>query len=548
MLPACTPDKIKRLHLTDDISEIARRVGCSDLAAAVLSTRVGPDPESMIQWLKDNLEELLSSVDLGPGAAESKEQWGRAVSGKRILVYGDYDVDGIASSALAVEMAGAAGAELVRYYIPHRQKEGYGVQLPVIKKAASMGFHSVIITDCGSKDREAVDCALENGMSVMVFDHHSMDGDTINLPSFVNPQKGGDFEARKLCATAVLWVWAYTEGVVPKRWLMDRLDLVAMATISDCMGLGKLNRAMVNRGMRILRHNPRPGIRELCSRLDVNPSSVDEEVLSMKIIPCLNAAGRLDFADLALSVVLNGDRASLDRLEKLNETRKEMSKSLSSSLSEVICESGRHVFFDGKWPVGLLSAVASRMCGAYGEGFALAGPSGKGIRGTLRVPEGGNAVEILSELDDLLEAWGGHAYAAGFSLQPSRWDELSARLEDKLRSIVSVERIQPAIDFDPGRFDLSTWEDLRRIGPFGTDNPCPSFYVPRNGREKLLPLGSEGIHGKIDLGSSSLIAFNGAAQHRSMDGILGWLYRPRINYWNGKTNVQFVVEKIVVSC
>ncbi len=548
MLPTCTVDKINRLKLTEEISEVARKIGCSDLVAAVLSSRAGSDPETMAQWLSGNLEDLLAEVDLGPGAMESTEEWRRSIPGKKVLVYGDYDVDGIASSALAVEMARESGAESVHYYIPHRQREGYGVHLPVVRRMADLGFQTMVITDCGSKDVAAVEYALEKGLSVIVFDHHSIDGETIKLSSFVNPQRGGEEEARRLCATAVLWVWAYSCGVVPKGWLMDRLDLVALSTISDCVHLGKLNRFLVDRGLDVLRDFHRPGIRELCLRMDINRSTLDEEALSMKLIPCLNAAGRLDFADLALSVVLNGDVESVDRLEKLNVVRKEMSSSISSSISKSIDKAMRHVLFDKEWPVGLLSAVASRLCNGYGAGFALAAPSGDGIKGTLRVPEGADAVEILSALDDLLEAWGGHTYAAGFSVVPSKWRDLADRLEDRLGSIKPVEKIESVIDYDPSRFDLSTWEDLKRIGPFGNANPYPSFYLPRRGKERLLPLGSRGVHGKIDLGNASLIAFNGAKQHLSMDGIQGWLYRPKINCWRGKLDVQFVVEKIVVSC
>lgn len=547
LLPVCSIDHINRVSVDLHASDLADKLGCSGLVAVVLRSKSFPDLDGMSRWMKHDLEDSLRDLDLGPGSKEAAQEWSRSVPGRKVLVYGDYDVDGVASAALAVEMARKSGAKLVHYYLPHRQKEGYGVHLNVVKKAVSSGVQTLIVTDCGSKDVEAIKYALDHSLSVMVFDHHSVEGDVIDLAPFVNPQRGDDAEAKKLCATSVLWMWAFKEKIFPNQWLMGKLDLVALSTVGDCVGLGHVNRALVEAGLSVIKRSDRPGLRELCDRLKVDRDDIDEESLAMKIVPCLNAAGRLDVAELSLSVVLGGDVLDVEKLDRLNVKRKDMSSFIASCISERFEESMEHVMYDESWPVGLLSAIASRLCNRYSSGFALAAPSGDRIRGSLRVPDGANAVDILSDLDSMLDSWGGHPYAAGFSVNNSRWEELSFALDERLKAIKVAEKVETVVDYDPCRFNISVWNDLRRIGPFGQDNPFPCFFVPKKGGERLLPLGSGGIHGKIALEDGELLVFNGAEQHLSMDGIHGWIYRPRFNRWRGRKEIQFVVEKIVLS-
>jgi single-stranded-DNA-specific exonuclease len=191
VLPTCTFDDIRLISIDDDILKIAGKMNCSDVVAAVLSSRGEDGPINIEDFRIGGIDESLSSLDLGPGVSEAADTWKRAVSSRSVLVYGDYDVDGIASTALAVELTGVSGASSVHYYLPHRQKEGYGVHLPLIRRALAQGVQTLIVTDCGSKDVEPLREAVDGGMAVIVFDHHSVDGDTIDLPAFVNPQRGG---------------------------------------------------------------------------------------------------------------------------------------------------------------------------------------------------------------------------------------------------------------------------------------------------------------------------------------------------------------------
>ena len=547
MLPVCSMELLNRYALDGESSEMARRLGCSGLLATVLRSKGLSDAKDM-DSLRSSLQENLEKLDLGLGSTETAVKWAKSVSRSKVLVYGDYDVDGVCSSALAVEMARESGAESVHYYLPHRQKDGYGVHLKIIERAVSSGIQTLIVTDCGSKDVKSIKYAMDRGMTVMVFDHHSVDGDIIELDSFVNPQRGGSSEAKTLCATAVLWTWAFKTGVISTKWLMDRLDLVALSTVGDCVELGALNRALLREGLAVLRNSRRAGIIGLIDRLDLVQEEIDEETLAMKLVPCLNSSGRMDVADLSLSVLLTGDRSSIERLEELNVRRKELSSSIADDIIQKLENYVQHVMYSQDWPLGLLSAIASRLCSKYSLGFALAAPSERGIKGTLRVPEGANAVDILSELDPLLDAWGGHPYAAGFSVSQSKWEQLSCELESRLRSIQVAEKPETVVDYDPSLLTLSSLEDLKEIGPFGQANPFPSFFTARKSTEKLVPLGAGGLHCKIELKGATLIAFNGAQQHLSMEKIEGWIYRPKVNRWRGKKELQFVVEKLVSSC
>ncbi len=552
MISVCSLEDLEIHHPGERAEQLAKDFSCSPVAAAVLDSRATPEANQE-PWNEAGLEELLQRLDMGRGLQEIRELWGRAIPGKKVLVYGDYDVDGVSATVLAIELAQASGARSVRYYIPHRQSEGYGLHVEGVRRILAGRFDTMIVVDCGSKDVEAIDVARRAGMEVMVFDHHSVEGDVLTLPTFLNPQQDGDTEAKGLCAAAVVWCWAWKAGIARREALLEWLQLAALATVSDCMPLGPLNRQLIRAGLSGLRRRPRRGLMELFRALDLSLEILDEFDLAMKVIPCLNAAGRLYVADLAVDVLAGiGDlQANVERLLLLNRRRREISTSICSAINHRLDGDDKaQVLYDDTWPVGILSAIASRLCCEHHKAFALAGPSGGGIRGTLRVPDGANAVELLSRLDGLLDAWGGHRYAAGFSVNQLRWPKVSSELNAMLTQMETKALRQEVIAFDPQRIDSRGWRDVLRLGPFGNGNPAPCFFVAYSPSLSCAPLGNRGLHLKIRFGEASLLAFNGARQISQMvaqDSLAGWVYKPRFNAWRGQVNLQFIVDKIV-SC
>ena len=517
MIPVCSLNDLDIYRPGERTRDLARRLACTDLTAAVLDSRNSGEERcrEMLETLP--LQQQLQKLQMGRGAVYARELWPRAVPGKNVFVYGDYDVDGVSSTVMALELVQQSGASAAVYYIPDRRTEGYGLHADTVRRIIADGFETLIVTDCGSKDVEAVELARAAGINVMIFDHHAAEGEIVKLDTLVNPHIDGDEPSQTLCAAAVLWCWAWQAGILPENRLMDLLQLAALATVSDCMPLGPLNRAITRGGISLMRRAPRRGLRELLSALCPNDplQMLDEQKLSMKVIPCLNAAGRVEVADVAVNVLSGmGSQTELERsvsqLLALNRRRRDLSTSICADINaELSRGTASQVLFDGTWPVGILSAIASRLCCEHNKAFALAAPSGNGIRGTLRVPAGADAVE--------------------------------------LKNIRVEHQPEEVIEFDPRCITSDKWNEVQRIGPFGTGNPSPSFFVPLESDTVFEPLGKRGLHTKVCFGGASLIAFNGAGQIERTAGIRGWIYRPRPNYWQGRTSLQYIVEGIVVA-
>jgi single-stranded-DNA-specific exonuclease len=555
LIPVCSLSDLDIYHPNERTRDLARRLDCTDLTAAVLDSRNTGEAPCREMLETPPLQQQLSQLQMGRGAVFASRLWPRAVPGKKVFVYGDYDVDGVSSTVIALELAQQSGAAQTVYYIPDRRTEGYGLHADTVRRILADGFETLIVADCGSKDVEAVELAKAAGINVIIFDHHAPEGEIVTLDTLVNPHIDGDAAAQTLCATAVLWCWAWQARILPENRLMDLLQLAALATVSDCMPLGPLNRAITRDGISLMRNAPRRGLRELLYALCPNdpPQMLDEQKLSMKIIPCLNAAGRVEVADVAVNVLSGmGSQMELEQsvsqLLALNRRRRDLSTTICADINaELDRGETSQVLFDGRWPVGILSAIASRLCCEHNKAFALAAPSGNGIRGTLRVPAGADAVELLKSLDGLLDAWGGHKSAAGFSVDQLKWPRLSRELDSLLKSIKVERQPEEVIEFDPRSITSDKWNEVQRIGPFGTGNPSPSFFMPLISDMVFEPLGKRGLHTKVSFGGTSLLAFNGAEQIEHTEGIRGWIYRPRPNHWQGRTSLQYIVEGIVVA-
>ena len=546
--------KCSSLHLdifTPALStgRLAASLPCSLLTAAVLESRSSGrasarDFPPLAEWD----ESLLENLVLGEGAKEAADRWKSAPDLGRVLVYGDYDVDGVSATTLALELC-RGKSRIARFFIPHRHEEGYGLHSSLLKDLLSYGWDTLIIVDCGSKDGPLLDMALSMGLRVFVFDHHLPEEGQPLHPAVVNPHGvWGCENGRALCAAGVLWAWAWKYSILPESTLEKMTDLVALATLADCMPLTSLNRMLVRKGMALMSRHPRPGLARLFFRLNLSPSAITEEALAMKVIPCLNAAGRMEFADTAVTVLQGSSQAEkgVEDLLALNKRRQTLSGEISREALLMLESTDGHVALGEDWPVGVLSGVASRICSRNSAPVVLAAPVREGIRGTVRVPEGGDAMKLLSGIASSLDAWGGHRYAAGFSVSRSNWEDVASFLERELASMEITPVRLSAVEMDPSDICLDSWKELSCLGPFGNGNPAPLFFSSRIGGERLLPLGKDGRHLQIEKNGIRLLAFDGAADRDVLNSSEGWLYRPRLDCWRGTERLQFVVDYVVV--
>ena len=551
MLSICTDSNLKLYEIGETTRDLARRLQCPELAAMVLEMRDWDcvlDPDGVRRWMNPCFEDLMEGLRLGAASAAAAALWRSKSSFGNVLVYGDYDTDGISATVLAMEIF-RHKASGVRYFIPRRDVHGYGLHAPVLERVVRGGCNTLVVVDCGTNDSEMLAGLEKLGVDIFVFDHHTV-AERPAFPTIVNPCADGGENARKLCATAVLWSWAWKENILSRSWLRYALDLVALATISDCMPLNPLNRSLVQKGLHLMRTNPRRGLGALFEKLSIARRLLSEEQLSMRVIPCLNAPGRIACADIAVRALLGvgSDDAvyeCVNDLVKANRRRQMISEQIAGEIR--LADGGdRHVMFDDSWPVGVLSGVASRICAQRRTPVALAAPVGGKIRGTLRVPAGGNAVNVLSELSGLLDAWGGHRYAAGFSVLTQNWDEVEGELEKLLSEMGVEEEPVSAINISPARISLNDWRAVKALGPFGNDNPVPRFYRARSPEDRIEPLGRDGKHSVVRVDNVRLLAFNAAADLQEASGVTGWIYHPRIDCWRNEEQVQFVLDYAVV--
>ena len=550
MVVRCTRDELNIFTHSEVSAEIAAKFNCSPFQASLLEMRgltADVMPREVENWLSPHLPLLLEKLDLGAANNNAAELIRKLDSSSDIVVYGDYDVDGISSTAIAMELALSYNAH-VRYFIPHRFKQGYGLHADVAKTITKRKCDLVIVVDCGSQDVEAVEILKKCGIPVIIFDHHLVEGDAAKSDSTINPQIAGDAAAKRLCATGVLWCWMWQNELLPQRQLLKLLDVVALATIADCVSMASsLNRALVREGLKSLRANGRPGLNILMEQLGMTPSAVDTEDLAMKIIPCLNAAGRLYLADLAVDILFPSKNLenNVGRLIALNRRRRELSSKILDQVENYDSDDYKYVLTNNDWSVGVLSSVASRICTERSAPVALVAAVGDIMRGTLRMPAGGDAVGVLKRLAPMLNTWGGHRLAAGFSVKKENWDGLRSKMEKMLSEVIVKGEKCDLLFWNPASLDISTWHDAAALGPFGMDNPAPLLYAPYGGSMKLLPLGKTGRHVKVDLGEASLLAFGAADILRENVPVDGWVYKPRLDTWRNVTSLQFVLEKIV---
>ncbi|MDO4218785.1 MAG: DHH family phosphoesterase [Synergistaceae bacterium] len=547
---------IKKCNLTihepnDTTFQLAQKLSCSVLQAAVLETKgVTLDTPLQIAWTwnKPVLPDLLDKLYLGARSLQAAETLRNISPGAKVVVYGDYDVDGISATSVAMDLVLFYGAS-VRFYIPHRFKQGYGFHVDVARDIVKINCDLVIVVDCGTHDDEAISILRDANVPVVVFDHHLVEGQVANANAIVNPQIDGDEIAKKLCATGVIWSWIWQTDLLPKTKLLEMIDVVALATVADCMPLSSpLNRAIVSQGTEQLKRTKRIGLKTLMNLLDVSLEWLDTEDMSMKIIPCLNAAGRLYFADAAVNVLCGiGNVVELaSELVSLNKKRRNLSTKILEEIKTDSSCSYRYVLFSDTWYCGVLSSVASRVCVERNSPIALVANVGEIMRGTLRMPQGGDAVSVLKELAPLLKSWGGHKLAAGFSVLPENWQELRDGLEEKLAAVIPTEEKLSVLLWNPSEFDRLCWHDITSFGPFGIDNLLPLFYVPLTGDELISELGHDNKHSKIKISHVTILAFG--VPPSSFDNVkpIGLVYKPRIDTWRNVPKLQFVLEKLVV--
>jgi single-stranded-DNA-specific exonuclease len=461
---------------------LAQELGLNEITASVLVRRGYGDPEEARAFL-DGEQPLHDPFLLGDMATAVERIRAAIAAGKRICVHGDYDVDGICATVLAVLVLRELGAD-VEWHLPSRFDEGYGVSGGTLERLAGEGCGLVVTVDCGITAVEEVRHARELGLDVVVTDHHRPAEELPECPIVATRPSGYPYP--ELCGTGVAYKLGQALLGPDSEVLRRHLDLVALATIADVVPLLGENRSLVIAGLRGLARTQKPGLQALMKVAHVDPATVDTGQVGFRLAPRINAAGRLGHPRAALELLLTEDkdeaRQLADRLEELNRDRQAVEdKILRSAIAQVEewPEAKRarkaYVVWGDDWHEGVIGIVASRLVERYHRPVVLLA-GGEGLwKGSGRSIPSFDLHDGLHACADHLERWGGHAAAAGLSIRPERVEDFAEAFAAVADARLPEEELQPVTSVDAlahgAELTLELSAELAQLGPFGLGNP-----------------------------------------------------------------------------
>ncbi len=458
------------------------KFGISPITASVLINRGICDEDEVDLFLHPTLDKLYDPFRM-KGVREGVERIRLALSrGEKVLIYGDYDVDGVSATAVLLLGLKDFFKDRVSYFIPHRVREGYGLHGEIIRYAREKGFSLIITVDCGIRGKDVVKEGRKMGLDFIITDHHLPGEELPEDAIVIDPhQPGCAYPFKELAGVGVAWKLISAFRGEPYH---DVLDLVAIGTVADLVPLRGENRILVREGLKLLNPPSRPGLRELLREAGVKLSrKIDEWVVTFIIAPRLNSAGRMDIADISVRLLTTASapraRKLAGELDGLNSKRKSVGDRILSQAEESLSSDPVIFLYEEDWHLGVLGIVASRLVDKYGKPAFLMCRNGDKVKGSARGVEGFRVDEALEYCSDLLEAYGGHEMAGGFSL---RWENIE-EFKKRLLCFASYRGIsQGETSWIDGRLDsrdltFSLASELSDLSPWGKGNPRPVFLI-----------------------------------------------------------------------
>src|SRR5712691_6112792 len=549
-------------------AELAADLQNSELTASVLIRRGYSDPAAARAFLAGELPPHDPFL-LGDMRVACERIRAAVTEGRRICVHGDYDVDGIAATTLAVLLLRELGAD-VEWHLPSRFDEGYGVSRETIARLADAGCGLVLTVDCGITAVEEVAEARARGLEVIVTDHHRPAATLPDCP--IVATRPSEYPFPELRGTGVVYKLGQAlfgvDSEVPKR----HLDLVALATIADVVPLVDENRSLAIAGLRALARTQKPGLRALMRAAGVDPAAIDAGSVGFRLAPRINAAGRLGHPREALELVLTDDadeaRRLADSLEELNRERQAVEgRIVREAIAQVEswpdAQRARraYVVAGEDWHEGVIGIVASRLVERFNRpvvliaGGSVGDVNGGDWKGSGRSIAAFDLHGALGACSELLERWGGHRAAAGLSIKPENVPEFAARFAEHAAGLLLEEDLRPVAHVDAvvprGRgLTLELCAELARLAPFGLGNPEVTLLAPGCELGELATVG-EGKHLRFRVrrdgsDAGSAIAFGLGTRLDNYRRECRWdvAFRLQENRWNGTVAPQLVVRRI----
>ncbi len=544
---------------------LAKSLSISPLLAQCLLNRGHSEPEPIARFLDPKLKHLADPFLLPNMAAAVTRLLAARAAREPLVIFGDYDVDGVTSTTLLHEVLTALGWT-VHCYLPHRMEEGYGLsQTGVENCLEKFPVTLLLAVDCGSTARTQVAWLRERGVDVLVLDHHQVSDPPPAAVALVNPQLGSAFT--ELCSAGLAFKLAHAlvkqaraDGLpgAADYDLRPLLDLVALGTIADLVPLRGENRILVSAGLVRLSETTRPGLIALKEVAGIKGDVGGYEV-GFQLGPRLNAAGRLENAEKALRLLQSRDLAEAmplaQSLDARNRERQDIERSISTEAIGAVrarFDAARDlVIVEGQllWHIGVVGIVASRVLQEFYRPTVIIGGEGGEWRGSGRSIEGFDLAAALRECDDLLLRHGGHAMAAGLTIHPDQIDALRARLNIMARRSLRPEQLQPTLrlDAEVTMRDLTVprLQELARLEQTGMGNPRPQFFLRNVGHQRApLRMGRDKQHAKLWItdGAHTCEAVLWNVKDGSLPvGTFDLAFAPDLNRFNGNVTVQLKV-------
>lgn len=568
------------------VEKISKSLQCSPVMASILVNRKISSPDDAVAFLNPLLTNMRAPFSIKDMDAAVNRIYSAILNHEKILIFGDYDVDGITATTIMCEFLGYTGAD-VSYYIPHRIKEGYSLHAKHITDYAIPNRINLIITvDCGSSSNNAVKEAQHAGIDIIITDHHEISGKPPDAVAVLNPKRHdctSGFEDLAGVGVAFCLLICLRKHLRDNNFwrqktepnLKNYCDLVALGTVADMVPLVDENRILVKTGLEVINSGGqcsiKGGIKALIKSSGIirMRRTVDTEDVAFRLAPRLNAAGRIDHALTAVELLttnsLETARQLAQSLNNMNFKRHEIEQKIMEDIFEYLknnqrlLKNGSLILSDNelgnRWHEGVLGIVASRIVNKYFRPVVLIAVKNGIGKGSARSIPGFNIYKGLVSCSDHLEAFGGHSMAAGLKIKAEHLDIFQENFENAVKQMTSPANFVQTIniDYELNFDDISDAliNELETLKPFGTGNHEPVFMaknirvmdsriVGKNHRRMVLeqpPADGRGktinaIHFNVDTGKNLRDNFDQIAFR------LGW------NHWNGKKTAQIVIEDI----
>ena len=557
------------------VEKLSRELNYHPLTATVLVNRDIFTLTDAQSFLNISLSDLRSPFSLKDMDAAVNRIHKAIIENEKILIFGDYDVDGVTAVVILLNFLRYVGAD-VSYYIPHRITEGYSIQpMHISQYVRPNQFDLIITADCGSGSHQAVEAANRFGIDVIITDHHNISEDIPPALAVINPKRhdcnaglpnlagvGVAFFLLICLRTRLREIGYWDERPEPN--LKEYCDLVALGTVADMVPLIEENRILSKTGLELIRAGHRPGLTALLEASAIRNQSLSAEDIAFRLAPRLNAAGRMDHAARAVELLITKDPKAAEKiahtLNLLNRKRQDLEKGILTDINRFIDNNPSLlrrrslVLYRPGWHAGVLGIVASRMMHNYHRPVVLISLQDGTGKGSARSVEGLNLYDTLAACEPFLESFGGHAMAAGLQIREEKIADFQDAFEKEIQRTTSPEILIPALQID-SELDFAAVSDglmdeLELLMPFGAGNPEPLFLA-RNVKVANSKIVAKS-HRRMILSQASgyttttipAIQFNVDDEDAKKFHFDQIVFRLHWNRWNGKKSAQIVVEDL----